>query len=60
MSEPYERLKTATRGRLLDETSYQEVLSELELPAEAMAELAGLRPESYIGLAAQLARLELP
>ncbi|MGK0221924.1 MAG: adenylosuccinate lyase [Limisphaerales bacterium] len=60
MSEPYERLKTATRGRVLDETSYQEVLSELELPAEAMAELSGLRPESYIGLAAQLARLELP
>ena len=60
MSEPYERLKTATRGREMDETSYQEILIELDLPAQALAELSGLRPGSYIGLASRLARLELP
>ncbi len=54
MTEPYERLKKATRGRQLDEKSYQSILKELDLPEEAMNELNSLRPEDYIGLAIQL------
>ncbi len=54
LTEPYERLKKATRGRQLDETTYQSILNELNLPAEAMKELNSLTPEDYIGLAIQL------
>ena len=54
LSEPYERLKKATRGEQLDEELYQKVLEELQLPKEALAELQHLRPESYLGLAIEL------
>ena len=54
LSEPYERLKKATRGEQLDEELYQKVLGELQLPKEALAELQHLRPESYLGLAIEL------
>ena len=56
MTEPYERLKKATRGRRLDEISYQSILKELNLPAEAMDELNSLKPEDYIGLAIELTK----
>ncbi len=56
MTEPYERLKKATRGRRLDENSYHAILKELNLPENAMDELKSLRPEFYIGLATQLTR----
>ena len=56
MTEPYERLKKATRGRRLDENSYHSILKELNLPENAMDELKSLRPEFYIGLATQLTR----
>ena len=54
LTEPYERLKKATRGRQLNEKTYQSILNELNLPAEAMNELNSLTPEDYIGLAIQL------
>ncbi len=55
MHEPYEQLKSAIRGRRLDESLYQEILDTLNLPPAARAELEGLTPASYIGLAAELA-----
>ncbi len=55
MDQPYERLKTATRGKRLDATSYAQLLIDLDLPPEAMALLSGLTPASYVGLAPKLA-----
>ena len=59
MSEPYEKLKAATRGQQLNEALFNDMLEQLQLPAAARAELEGLRPEHYVGVAAQLARRPL-
>ena len=56
MPEPYERLKAVTRGRRLSAQVYQEILQELQLPAEAMQELKELTPAKYIGCAPELAK----
>ena len=56
MPEPYERLKAVTRGRRLSAQVYQEILQELQLPAEAMQELNELTPAKYIGCAPELAK----
>jgi adenylosuccinate lyase len=55
IKEPYERLKQWTRGRHFDESVYRDILSRLELPAEALKELEALTPTTYIGLASSLA-----
>jgi adenylosuccinate lyase len=60
LKEPYEALKTATRGRQLDAQSFADLLAALPLPAEARASLAALTPEHYVGLAAQLAKRARP
>ena len=56
LSEPYEKLKTATRGNPIDAQTYQSILAELSLPTAALDELKDLTPSRYIGLAAKLAR----
>jgi adenylosuccinate lyase len=56
VSEPYERLKDATRGKQLDKALFLEVLETVELPADAKRALQQLTPQDYIGLAAELAR----
>ena len=56
MSEPYEQLKAVTRGRSLNAQLFLEILEELKLPEAAQAELRDLRPESYIGIASELAK----
>ena len=54
----YEQLKEATRGRMLTESSYRQLLSELAfLGDDDRRQLLALRPENYLGLAAQLAHL---
>ncbi|MEM7217502.1 MAG: adenylosuccinate lyase [Pseudomonadota bacterium] len=55
MREPYEALKAATRGRQLDAETYQQLLIDLALPPAETARLAALRPDTYIGAAADLA-----
>ena len=57
---PYETLKTATRGRELDQDTWRQVVAELPLPAEARRELETLTPATYTGLAGKLARRFLP
>jgi len=52
----YERLKEFTRGRQIDAATLAEFIDALPLPASEKARLRSLRPESYIGLAARLAR----
>ena len=58
MNEPYEQLKTVTRGRSLNAELFLEILEELELPDAAQAELRDLRPDTYIGIASELAKRE--
>ncbi|NKB97792.1 MAG: adenylosuccinate lyase [Pseudomonadales bacterium] len=56
MAEPYEKLKAVTRGRQMNAAVFSEILTELELPAGALAELKDLLPSTYTGLASKLAR----
>ena len=56
MNEPYEQLKAVTRGRSLNAELFLEILEELKLPEAAQAELRDLRPETYIGIASELAK----
>ena len=55
MENPYEQLKAATRGRQVTREAMHTLISSLDIPAEAKEELLNLTPQSYIGLAAQLA-----
>ena len=52
----YERLKEFTRGRQIDAATLAAFIDALPLAASEKERLRSLRPESYIGLAAQLAR----
>ncbi len=54
--EPYEQLKTLTRGQQMDEALYREVLAGLDIPEAARRELESLTPSTYVGLAPALAR----
>ncbi len=56
IKEPYERLKEWTRGRHFDAAVYRDILSQVELPAEALTELEALTPATYTGLASSLAQ----
>ena len=58
MNEPYEQLKAVTRGRSLNAELFLEILEELKLPEAAQAELRDLRPETYIGIASELAKCD--
>ena len=50
----YESLKSQTRGRVLDESSYRRWVESLDVDDETRARLLALSPESYIGLAVEL------
>ena len=52
----YERLKDFTRGRAIDAQSLAAFIATLPLPEDEKRRLQALRPEGYLGLAAQLAR----
>jgi adenylosuccinate lyase len=52
----YERLKDFTRGRAIDAESLAAFIDALPLGDSEKRRLKSLRPESYIGLAARLAR----
>jgi adenylosuccinate lyase len=52
----YERLKEFTRGRTIDAATLGAFIDGLPLAAPDKARLHKLRPESYTGLAAELAR----
>jgi adenylosuccinate lyase len=51
----YERLKTFTRGRPVDERTMREFIASVALPAEEKQRLMQLTPGTYIGLAPHLA-----
>jgi adenylosuccinate lyase len=54
-SDAYESLKTETRGQILDESSYRRWVKSLDVDEETRVRLQSLSPESYIGLAVELA-----
>ncbi len=54
--EPYEKLKTLTRGKAgINKSSLHEFITALEIPDQAKSQLLELTPSSYIGNAAQAA-----
>ncbi|PID54363.1 MAG: adenylosuccinate lyase [Micrococcales bacterium] len=56
MADPYERVKDLTRGRRVDVHRMREFIDSLGLPAPMAQRLIDLRPHTYTGLAAELAR----
>lgn len=56
LEQPYEKLKSFTRGKKIDKAAIQQFISELELPAEVKKQLLELTPQNYIGYAADLAK----
>jgi adenylosuccinate lyase len=53
---PYEKLKSLTRGKTIDAKILADFISSLEIPQEAKEELHKLTPSNYIGEAIKLAR----
>ena len=51
IDDAYEQLKTLSRGKKLDKSSYQEFISNLEISTESKNKLLKLTPTKYIGLA---------
>ena len=52
----YDRLKAFTRGRPTDQAAMRDFIATLELPVAEKERLLRLTPESYLGLAPELAR----
>ncbi len=53
--EPFEKLKALTRGQAVTKELLQQFIGTLDIPAEERQRLLDLTPETYIGLAADLA-----
>jgi adenylosuccinate lyase len=56
VADGYERLKDFTRGQRIDAAGVAAFVATLPLPESEQKRLAALRPQDYVGLAAQLAR----
>lgn len=56
LPEPYEQLKTLTRGARMSAQMLHSFVDQLDLPPEVKARLRDLTPATYTGLAAELAR----
>ncbi|MGH7195659.1 MAG: adenylosuccinate lyase, partial [Candidatus Saccharimonadales bacterium] len=55
----YDIIKQASRGKEFNESTYLDLVDELEIPIEAKTRLRNLRPATYIGRAAEIARREI-
>jgi adenylosuccinate lyase len=56
IDQPYEKLKTLTRGRQVNRTTLRDFVDTLMLPKEAKRELLELTPATYLGHAVEQAR----
>ncbi|MFU8798123.1 MAG: adenylosuccinate lyase, partial [Gammaproteobacteria bacterium] len=56
LPQPYEALKTLTRGKMIDKHSIQTFIRTLELPEAEKQRLLELTPETYIGYAIELTK----
>ena len=54
MDNPYEQLKTLTRGKSIDKDALKAFIRNLDLPTDAKEHLLSLTPDNYTGLAEQL------
>ncbi|MYD45150.1 MAG: adenylosuccinate lyase [Gammaproteobacteria bacterium] len=59
ISDSYEIVKQSTRGKQMDKELYQQLLSDTGLSTEHRAMLESLRPDTYVGLARELALREI-
>lgn len=55
LAQPYEQLKTLTRGKSIDQQTLVDFIDRLDLPSETKNQLKLLTPHSYLGFAKQLA-----
>ena len=53
-TQPYEKLKELTRGKVVTQESYEKFIAEIEVPEEIKRKLRSLSPKTYIGLAKKL------
>ncbi len=53
---PYEQLKSLTRGRQVTLDDFATFIGGLDIGADVKKRLKALRPENYIGLAADIAK----
>jgi adenylosuccinate lyase len=56
LKNPYEQLKTLTRGQTITEASIKQFIHTLDLPPEAKSQLLALKPEDYVGNASAQAQ----
>lgn len=49
VEQPYEKLKTLTRGKIINQQTIHEFIAGLDIPNEAKQELQALTPRKYIG-----------
>ena len=56
LPEPYEQLKTFTRGAAMTRELMQGFITDLDIPQADKDRLLAMTPASYVGLAAELAR----
>ncbi|MFI4937962.1 MAG: adenylosuccinate lyase [Candidatus Berkiellales bacterium] len=57
LPEPYEQLKTLTRGKKISQELLYEFIDSLALPSHVKQQLKSLTPSGYVGLATVLGRL---
>jgi len=55
IEDPYETLKSLTRGKPVDRDTFRQLIEQIEIPEEARDSLRRLTPETYLGIAAVLA-----
>jgi len=53
-SEAYESLKSQTRGRIMDSSSYRRWVEAIDVDEETRGRLMSLSPEKYLGVAVQI------
>lgn len=56
IANPYEKLKTLTRGQKINKKTLHEFVEKLNLPQEAKRQLFALTPHNYLGKANELAK----
>jgi adenylosuccinate lyase len=56
LEEPYEKLKSFTRGKHIDKSTLQQFITTLALPEDAKKQLLDLTPADYTGYAEELAK----
>lgn len=56
IEQPYEKLKSFTRGKQIDQLALQKFINELAIPIEVKNKLLELTPEAYTGYAEILAK----